>query len=258
MNRTHITTIATAAACLAGAAAWLAPATAAGGLAMSPAITEHLAQVGVVGSVDVSNTTSGPLAITVTPRPWSQASSDAVAPNRRKTLSSQVAVSAGSFSLAAGAHKVVTLTLRHAPAAGSLYGALEIVGKPPAPKKRTGIIAEFRLVGSLRLNPAPGHGKLRLSLHSPRITGKGAKRKVAAALRNAGNTVDPVSGSARITGAHAKRAVAIAARRIVPGATVDLPLGSVRGLPKGRYRARISLLQAGKPVLTTTRLFRIR
>ena len=252
MKRTLI--LAIAAAVLAGFA--LPQALAAGGLSISPAIVEHLAQPGAVGSIEVKNTTSSPLAITVAARPWRQARSGAVAPNRRKKLA-QVRVSAGSFSLAPGARRTVAFTLLRAPAGGSLYGAMEIIGKPPKPKKRSGIVAAYRLVGSMRLNPATARRSLRVRLGAARVTGKGAKRAIKVALRNAGNTVDPVRGTARISGSRGSRSIAIADRRIVPGATVDLPLGAIRGLAKGRYSARVSLFQAGKPVLTATRRFRI-
>jgi hypothetical protein len=254
MNRTLITAVA---APLVAAVA-LTPAFAAGGLSITPAIVEHLAQPGAVGSVTVKNTTSVPLAITVATRPWRQARSGAVVPNRRKTLASQVRVSAAGFTLAPGSSKVVALTLLRAPSAGSLYGATEIIGTPPKPKARSGIVAAYRLVGSLRLNPAPARRKLAVKLGSVRLLGKGAKRTIATALRNRGNTVDPVAGTARVTGSRGTRTVSIAAKRIVPGATVDLPLGAIKGLPHGIYRVRFSLRQAGKPVLTSTRKFRIR
>ena len=200
-----------------------------------------------------------PLAIKVAARPWRQARSGAVAPDRRKTLARQVRVSAGSFTLAPGARRSVAFTLLSAPVGGSLYGAMEVVGTPPKPKKRSGIVAAYRLVGSMRLNPAAGtaHAAARGSARRG-STGKGAKRAIKVALRNTGNTVDPVRGTARVTGSRGTRTVSIADKRIVPGATIDLPLGAVKGLPKGSYRARISLFQAGKPVLTTTRRFRIR
>ncbi len=248
--------LAIAAALLAGVA--LPQALAAGGLSISPAIVEHLARPGTVGSIEVKNSTSTPLAITVAARPWRQARSGAVAPNRRRTLAKQVRVSAGSFTLAPGARRSVAFTLLRAPSSGSLYGAMEIIGKPPKPKKRSGIVAAYRLVGSMRLNPAAARRALRLRLSSPRVTGRGAKRAIKVALRNTGNTVDPVRGTARVSGSRGSRTISIADKRIVPGATVDLPLGAVKGLPKGSYRARVSLFQSGKPVLTTTRRFRIR
>jgi hypothetical protein len=240
------------------AAAALPQALAAGGLSISPAIVEHLARPGVVGSIDVKNATGAPLAITVAARPWRQSRSGAVAPDRRRTLASRVRVSAGSFTLAPGARRSVALTLLRAPSAGSLYGALEVVGKPPKRKKRTGIIAAYRLVGAIRLNPAAAARRLGLRLGAARIAGNGAKRAIKVALRNAGNTVDPVTGTARISGSRGTRTLSIAAKRIVPGATIDLALGAIKGLPAGGYRARISLFQAGKPVLATTRRFRIR
>lgn len=245
-----------AAAALAGVA--LPQAIAAGGLSISPAIVERPAQPGAAGSIEVKNTTSVPLAIKVAARPWRQARSGAVAPDRRKTLAKQVRVSAGSFTLAPGARRSVSFTLLRAPSGGSLYGAMEVVGTPPKPRRRAGIIAAYRLVGSLRLNPAPASRRLRVRLGSPRVTGRGAKRAIQAALRNTGNTVEPIRGTARVTGSRGSRTISIAAKRIVPGATVDLPLGATRGLAKGSYRVRVSLFQAGKPVLTTTRSLRLR
>jgi hypothetical protein len=236
----------------------LPQALAAGGLSISPALVEGPARPGVAGSIEVLNATRAPLAVKVAARPWRQARSGAVAPDRRRTLAKQVRVSAASFTLAAGARRSVAFSLLRAPAAGSLYGALEVVGTPPKPKTRTGIVAVYRLVGSLRLNPATARRKLRVSLGAARVTGRGARRAIKVALRNVGNTVDPIRGTARIRGSRGSRTLAIAAKRVVPGATIDVPLGAVRGLPKGRYRARISLFQAGKPVLAATRRFRIR
>jgi hypothetical protein len=255
MTKLSITVVTTAALL---AVVGLPQALGAGGLSMTPAIIEHLATPGAVGSVVVSNATKGPLAITLTPRPWRQARSGAVAPNRRKKLTSQVRVSAGSFSLPAGAKRTVALTLIRTGAGRSVYGSLEIVGTPPKPKKKAGIIAAFRLVGSLRLNPPAAARALRLALGAARVTGKGAKRKIAVALTNRGNTVDPITGSARITGSRGSRTVSVTAKRIVPGATIDLPLGAVKGLAKGSYRVRVGLFQGGKAVLTQTRKFRIR
>lgn len=240
------------------AATTLPQALAAGGLSISPALVEHLAQPGTVGSIEIKNTTSAPLAIKVAARPWRQARTGAVAPDRRRTLAKQVRVSAGAFTLAPGARRAVTFTLLRAPSGGSLYGAMEVVGTPPKPKKRAGIVAAYRLVGSLRLNPATARRKLRVKLGTPRVAGKGAKRAIKVALRNTGNTVDPIRGTARVTGSRGSRTLSIADRRIVPGATIDLPLGAAKGLPKGSYRVRISLFQASKPVMSTTRRFRIR
>ncbi len=235
----------------------LAPALGAGGLSMSPAIVERVATPGAAGSVEVRNATSGPLAITFVPRPWRQARSGAVAPNRRKKLTSQVRVSAGAFNLPAGAKRTVSLTLVRTGAGRSLYGAIEIVGMPPKPKKG-GIIAAFRLVGSLRLNPPAAARRLRLRLGSARFTGRRAKRTIAIALKNTGNTVEPITGTVRVSGPRGTRTISIAGRRVVPGATVDLALGAVRGQSKGTYRARVGLFQGGRPVLTQTRTFRIR
>jgi hypothetical protein len=230
---------------------------AAGGLSITPEIVEHVAQPGPIGSLTVSNTTAGPLAITVTPRPWLQAPGGAITPNPKKSLANQVIVSGHSFTLAPGDHRSLTLILAGMPIGGSLYGAIEVIGQPPAPAKTTGVVLGYRLVGSLRIDATAAQRRLRLKLASPRLIGSAARRQLVQALTNAGNTIDPVSGSARITGVHRTRTLKLAARAIVPGATVDLPLGATKGLPRGSYRVRVSLQQAGKTVLTATRSIHI-
>jgi hypothetical protein len=232
---------------------------AAGGLSVSPPIVEKVAAPGPVGSVKVNNTTSGPLKIAVAVRPWVQARSGAVRPDRKKSLSSRVRVSAAAFTLAPGTSKVVDLKLLGTPGSGSLYGSIEVVGTPPkASSKSSGITAAYRIVGSLRLNPTAARRVLRLQVGTVRTAGSGARRVIAGAVRNAGNTVDEVSGTARITGPGGSRSIAIAKTRILPGAIVDLGLGSVRGLRAGSYTARVSLFQTGRPVVTTSRKFVIR
>jgi hypothetical protein len=44
----------------------------------------------------------------------------------------------------------------------------------------------------------------------------------------------------------------------VPGATVDLGLGSTKGLPAGTYAVSVSLVQDGKRVFRSTRRLRVR
>lgn len=240
-------TLATVVASLAGAA--LPSAFAAGGLSISPAILEHRATVGTVGTVVVSNTQSTPLKITVTPRPWRQARSGAVSPNRSKTLRSSVRTSASSFTLAAGAKRSVTIALTRKPSGGALFGALEVVGKPTTKPPGNGITAQYRLISSLRLTAATGrHG---VKIGDAKISGKSA----IVTVRNTGNTVDPVAGSVRLTGPRGTVNAAIAAVRILPGALVDLKLSATSALPKGSYTATIALTQGGAKVASAKRTF---
>lgn len=223
---------------------------AAGGLSISPAILEHRATVGPVGTVVVSNTASTPLKVTVTPRPWRQARSGAVSPNRSTTLRSSVKVSAASFTLAAGAKRSVTLSLAKKPSGGSLFGALEVVGAPTSKPSGNGITAKYRLISSLRLTAAkPRHG---VRVGDARVSGGSA----VVAVRNTGNTVDPVAGSVRLTGPRGTVNATIAAVRVLPGALVDLKLSSTSALPKGTYTATISLTQGGAKVATAKRTFK--
>ncbi len=123
-----------------------------------PAIIEHGPQAGALATLTVANRSAAPLAVTVTPRPWTQSGSGKVSPNRRATLPG-VSVSQSTFTLAPGAEQQVSATLNSAPSAGYLYGALEVVGVPTDAATRKGVVLGYRLVGSLRILPtAPKYG----------------------------------------------------------------------------------------------------
>jgi hypothetical protein len=102
----------------------------------------------------------------------------------------------------------------------------------------------YRLIGTLRLLPANKVYKLTLGKL------KTAKGTATLAVKNAGNTLDPVNASIVTTGAGSTRRGSIDGLRILPGKSVDLSLG--KGLPKGAYTAKISIVQAKKTVLKTT------
>jgi hypothetical protein len=229
---------------------------AAGGVSVTPAIFEQTARTSASGTVTVANTTNRKLKVTVTPRPWRQARSGTVAADRRRTLSRYVRVTGSSFTLAAGTQRSVTLTLRRVPARRSLYGSLEVVGKPT--RKRKGINVVHRLVSSLRFHPTASARKLKLRAGDARVTGKGSNKALLLRVRNAGNTIDPVGGSVVISGSRGGRSGGISSKPILPGKSIDLRVASLSGLPKGSYSASITLSQAGRNRLSVTRRFRIR
>jgi hypothetical protein len=232
------------------AVAALPSAFAAGGLSITPAILEHRATPGKAGTVVVANTSNSALKVVVTPRPWRQARSGAVSANRGKTLRAAVGVSAKSFTLAPGTKRAVDVTLRAKPSGGSLFGALEVVGTPTSKPSGNGITAQYRLISSLRLTATTPRRGVRVG--DARVSG----RSVVVAVRNTGNTIDPITGSARLTGPRGTVNAAIAAVRVLPGAVVDLVLSSTSSLPKGAYTAAISLTQAGHKVASAKRAFR--
>lgn len=224
---------------------------AAGSLSISPAILETVAKPGRVGAVTVANTTSAPMRVTVRTRPWRQARSGVVTPDGRRTLSRQVRVSPASFTLPAGQRRAIDVRLLRAPAGGSLYGSVEIIGTPPAAKR--GIRTRSRLIAGLRLNPLAAQRVLRVQVGRIRAGGRSALM----AVRNAGNTVTPLTGSVRISGGSGTLRTTIAEARILPGATVDLSLRSGR-LLAGRYTATVTLRQAGRRVASVKRRFTVR
>ncbi len=234
----------------------LAAVAAAGGLSLTPAILEQTARSNATGTVTVSNTTNRKLKITVRPRPWRQARDGAVAADRRRTLDRYVRASTSSFTLNAGSKRTVGVTLRRVPARRSLYGSIEVVGRPT--KKRAGINVVHRLIGSLRFHPTRSARKLKLNAGTARVTGKGSKRALELRVRNGGNTIDPVGGSVVISGSRGGRSGGIASKAILPGKQIDLRVASLAGLPRGSYTASVTLAQSGRNRLSVTRRFRIR
>jgi hypothetical protein len=221
----------------------------AGGLSLMPATIEHGAQPGVLSTMTVANRSKTPLAVTVTVRPWVQSASGKVSPNRRATLPG-VSVDKASFTLAPGAEEPVTATLNSAPSAGYLYGAIEAVGVPTDLSKRKGVVLGYRLVGALRILPAAPKTGLTAG------TAKAVKGTAVVAVKNTGNTLDPVSGTVRVKSSRGTKRISLAATRILPGKSINVPLGSK--LAKGSYTATLSLKQSGKTALTATKKFKVK
>jgi hypothetical protein len=237
-----------------------AHASAAGGLSLTPQRVERTARVGVTGSVTLVNSTRRPLRITAKVRPWKQARGGTVTPDTRRTLSRQVALTPSAFELAAGARRTVSIRLKRHPAGGSLYGGIDIVGVPVGAKPLNGIVPRYRLVGSLRLNPVKPVVRVRPG--RLKITGRSGRHALVLPVRNRGNTVEPVVGSVTLLGPGGTRPNTLKPIRIVPRRTVNLTLGTYRGLlrgqPRGRYAVAVTLTQRGRTVLRTTRRFALR
>jgi hypothetical protein len=220
-----------------------------GGLSVSPATIEHNAQPGGLATMTVANRSTAPLAITITPRPWVQNAAGKVSPNRKKTLPG-VSVSQAKLTLAPGAEQNVDVTLNAAPAAGYEYGTVEVVGLPTDAATRKGVVLGYRVLGTVRILP--------LSPKSSITAGKPKASKGTAVLpiKNTGNTIDPVTGNLSVKDARGTRNVTVQAVKILPGNTVNLPLGSK--LTKGTVTAKITLKQAGKTAISMTKKFRVK
>jgi hypothetical protein len=204
-----------------------------GGLAMQNGLVERQAVAGAQNTVKVLNNSDQALTVAVTPRRWTQSSSGLVSPNRRSRLST-VGVSEREFTLAPGASRDVTVTLK---TGVPQYGALEIVGLPTDVAKRKGIVTGYRLVGALRYKPAtPSYA---LKPGSVKVT----SGMLTLSVRSTGNTPDAVSGSVRLKGPLGTRQGSIRATRLLPGKSIRLALISAKRLPAGRYTASVSLKQ---------------
>jgi hypothetical protein len=223
------------------------------GLGIRPAVIEMTAAAGPVHTVRVENHSKQTLSITLAARPWVQSSGGAVSADRRRTLAG-VSLSATSFSLAPKGVKDVTVTLGSVPAAGYVYGGIEVIGLPADAADQKGVTVGYRLISSLRLNPAAP--VLSLKAGSAKVVGSGDARAVVLPVRNAGNTVQPVSGSVSLKGALGTRRRSISALRILPGKTVNLLLSPAKILSAGSYTASVRLKQ-GKQTTAITKKLRI-
>jgi hypothetical protein len=221
-------------------------AAAAGGLRIGPVMLEKTAAAGAIDPpITVTNNSSQKLDITVAARPWVQASSGATSLNRRKTLSG-IDLSETSFTLAAHAKKEITVTAR---TGASLYGGIEVIGVPDGAEDKDGVVLGYRLVSTLRLNPTTP--VLDLQAGSPKVTGKGSDRAVVLPVKNAGNTVQPVSGSVKLKSALGTRQRDLSSLRILPGKRVNVLLSSTAALKPGTYTATVRLSQGGKTTTVT-------
>lgn len=220
------------------------PKASAGGLKVGPAVIEKTAAAGAINPpLQITNNSSKRIDVTVAARPWTQSTSGATSLNRRRSLSG-IQLSDTSFSLAPKAHKDVTVTVS---TGASMYGGIEVIGLPEGADDQQGVVLGYRLISSLRLNPVTP--ELDLVASRPKVTGKGSDRAVVLPVKNAGNTIQPVSGTVRLKSALGTRRRDLDSLRILPGKRVNVLLSSVRALKPGSYTATVRLTQGGK---TTT------
>jgi hypothetical protein len=214
-----------------------------GGVQITPARVEATAKKGTVASFTVKNSTKDTLRVTVTIRPWSQnRATGQVAINKRANLSPYVVASPQVFDLRPGT-KSLRLNMKRTTASGSLYGGIQVFAKQKKPKATNGIIPQWDIVGRLRLNPKSKRPNLRVGATD--VVGSGANRSLILAVRNTGNTLDPVGGTVKITGPTARNAT-IPQVSVVPGQVVYLKGGALRGMKGGNYTATWSITQGTK------------
>jgi hypothetical protein len=212
---------------------------AAGGLSVTPAILERSARLGNVGSLTLTNTTNETLRVRVNVRPWRQELNGKVIADPRATFNRYVRATRRSFTIRAGAKVPVNFRMVRRTKSGSLYGNVDILGKPTRTKGRKGIIPQYRLISSMRLHPRKKTMKLRTG------AGQVRNRTFVLPVRNLGNTIDPVSGTYRLSGP-GSRSGSFKSVSVVPGKLVTMGLTSTRGFKKGRYTLTASLSQGGK------------
>jgi hypothetical protein len=222
-----------------GGAGPVARAAANGGISLRPDTVEHLATKGSVGKITIKNTTGGTLKTTVTVRPWAQnRTTGNVSENYRVNLSPYVVANVRTFNLGAGQSRVVTMRVRRTPPHGSLYAALDVFAKQLHVKKHNGIIPQYRVVGRVRLNPKRKNQALKFG--TANIVGKGKNRTLILQVRNSGNTLDAVTGTANITGPM-KKTVNLTPVAIVPGQVVFVRALNINGMKKGLYHVTFNV-----------------
>ena len=214
-----------------------------GGVSITPASVERTAKRGAVGTITVKNTTKDAMRVTINVRPWIQnRSTGAVVLNTRASLAPYVRASPQTFTLSPGERRV-TFNMRRMTRSGSLYAGFQVFAKQVRRKSRNGIIPQWHLRGKMRLNPSRKNPNLRTSATD--VVGRGSNRSLILAVRNTGNTLDPVGGTVPITGPPARNAT-IPQVAVVPGQVVYLKGGSLRGMRGGNYTATWSVTIGGK------------
>jgi hypothetical protein len=222
-----------------------------GGLSASPVLIERTTEVGGVNTITIANKSGGALDVAVNARPWTQSASGLVSPKRTASLAG-IEISEKAFVLAPGKSKDITVTQKSAPAGGYLYGAVEIVGLPSDIDKRKGVVTGYRILGSLRYNsPAPVYS---LKLGAAKVASVGGKKTLTLAVRNAGNTIAPVTGEVRLKGPTGTKNASVKGTRILPGKSVALGLLSGNSLSAGRYTATVTLTQAKQKTTITKKI----
>jgi len=214
-----------------------------GGLSVTPASLEHTAKKGTVGSLTLNNTTKETLKVNVTVRPWRQELFGNVVIDLRTTLSKYVKATTTSFTMGAGAKRPVTFKMLRGTGNGSLYGAVQVVGKPTNTKNRKGIIPNYQLISKIRLNAASTKKRYNLKTGGAQVR----SGTVVLPVRNMGNTIDPISGTYSITGPSGRTGTAKAVAAL-PGKLVGLNLGASKGMKKGTYTVTAKVTQAGKTI----------
>ena len=192
--------------------------------------------------------------VTVTVRPWTQNRTTAIVSlNKRATLAPYVAGQPDDVRPQAGlahgqaqhgAHDRGRLAVRRHP---GLRQAEEAEGQ------RNNIIPQWDLVGRLRLHPKTKRPNLRVGATD--VVGRGNGRSLILAVRNIGNTLDPVGGTVRITGPTGRNAT-IPQVGIVPGQVVYLKGGGLSGMKGGNYTATWTVTHGGKR-FTAKRTFKL-
>jgi hypothetical protein len=193
----------------------------------------------------LTNTTRETLRVTVRVRPWRQELSGRVFTDDRSTLSRYVRANRSSFRIGAGAKVPLSFRMLRRTRSGSLYGNVDVLGKPVNTRGRKGIIPQYRLISTLRLHPSRKSYRLR--------TGTAQVRggQILLPVRNLGNTIDPVAGTFRLAGPSGRNGTfkGIAA---LPGKLIALNAGVTRGLRKGRYTLHATVTQGSRRVISRT------
>ena len=160
------------------------------GLSVTPAILEHRATVGRRRLVHAQQHDQGDPARDGHRAPVVPAARRPRLHRRRARRSRATCAPARARSRSPPApRRPLSLRMLRRTSSGSLYGNVDILGKPTNTKGRKGIIPQYRLISTLRLHPS--RKSLRLRTGAAQVRGG----QVLLPVRNLGNTIDPVGGS---------------------------------------------------------------
>ena len=127
---------------------------------------------------------------------------------------------------------------------------MEVVGLPADAATRKGIVLGYRIIGTIRVVPDRAADRARRG----RAEGEqGHRRHLDPQHRQHGRAGDRQRDAASAAGSRTR---SVEALRILPGKSVNIPLGTK--LPSGRYTATLRLVQRGRVALRGTKKFTVK
>lgn len=154
------------------------------------------------------------------------------------------------FDFPPGSARSVLARVRRVPRSRGFYGGV-LFQATPTGKRRAQITNVLQLNASLLLDPPPGLRRLAFAAETVRAEpGSRRRLRVLVPVRNRGNFYGSAAGKLVVRDAAGVvvAGVVFQRRRILPGATVELPATVTKLLPAGSYRLSATVRGGPRPI----------